>query len=216
MTRLTKEPLLRQLTREKVHIEPETLRLSPPSVQRHYSNAWAPVRQMVRILSALPLELLRWWADTPRGHVVITHVPTSYAEGPYELRNETVENVARVCLTDLQRAPRLALAPVASLFDHLMGSYGVPEGDWLSDGAGVVAELKEIGTRVGEYASLGYLEELAEAPGSREYFSAAVTLYLTEPDRLNVVDPRMYRLLRNSILAEPFWNRVAPSLPSAV
>jgi hypothetical protein len=215
LTRLTNEPLLRQLTREKVHIEPETLRLSPPSVQRHYAHAWAPVQQMVRLLRPCPQELLRWWADTPRGHLLITHLPSRYAEGSHELRNETVENVARVCLVDLHRDPQVALHPVASLLDHLMGSHGTPKGEWLSDGAGVVPELEEAGATVREYAALGYVEELAEAPGPRGYFAVAFAIYLTEPERLNVMDPRMYRLLRSSILSEPFWNRIAPSLPSA-
>jgi hypothetical protein len=96
-----------------------------------------------------------------------------------------------------------------------MGSQGNPEGERLSDGFGVVPQLEEIGRRIRDYAALGYLDDLTDTRGPREYFAAAFALYLTEPQSLNVADPHIYRLLRNSVLSESFWNRIAPSLPSA-
>ena len=208
-----KQQALRQLTTEKMHVEPQALRLSPPAVQRRYDHAWAPVQHLGKLLQPCPEGLLRWWAASPRGHVVLTHLPSRYTEGPQALRKETVENVAYICLNDLRRDPQIALRLVASLLDHLMGSGGALKGAWLSDGAGVVPRLADIGERVREYAALGYLKDIAEVSGSREYFAAAFALYLTNHQDLNVADPCIYRLLRNAILSEPFWKGLAPALP---
>lgn len=215
MTLPAKELVLRQLMREKMHLEPEALRLSPLAVRQRYAHAWAPVQHLATLIRPCPLGLLSWWAECPRGHLLLTHLPSQYTEGPHRLRIETIENVAHVCLNDLGRQPRVALQPAACLLDHLMGSQGLAEGAWLSDGAGVVPELADVGGRVRECAALGYLEDYTDAPGGRGYFAVAVAWYLVESQRLNVLDPRIHRLLRNSLLSESFWSNIAPSLPRA-
>jgi len=204
---------LRQLITEKMHVERQALRLSPPAVRRRYVHAWAPVQHLEKVLRPCPEGLLRWWAQSPRGHLILTHLPSRYAEGPQAVRKEMVENVAYVCLNDLHRDPQSALRAVASLLDHLMGSHGAPKGRWLSDGTGVIPALEDVGQKVREYAALGYLEDVVEISDSREYFEAAFTMYLTNRRDLKVADPRIEKLLHTTILSESFWRRIASALP---
>lgn len=213
MARPEGKPALGQLTAEKIHVARQALRLSPPAVQKRYEHAWAPVGHLEKLLRPCPAGLLQWWADSPRGHVLLTHLPSRYAEGSQALHRETVEGVAYICLNDLHRDSQIALRLVAALLDHLMGSNGAPDGEWLSDGAGVIPELEDIGRRVREYADLGYLEDVMETSSSREYFAVAFALYLSNRRDLNAADPCIYRLLHATILSEPFWRRIAATLP---
>ena len=213
MKHLPKGQALRQLITEKMHVEHQALRLSPTAVRRRYDHAWAPVQHMEKVLSPCPEGLLRWWAESPRGHLILTHLPSRYAEGPQAVRKEMVENVAYVCLNDLHRNPQIVLRAVASLLDHLLGSDGAPKGRRLSDGSGVIPALEDVGQKVQEYAALGYLEDVVEESDSREYFEAAFTLYLTNRRDLKVADPRIEKLLHTTILSESFWRRIASALP---
>ena len=104
---------------------------------------------------------------------------------------------------------------IAALLDHLMGSNGAPGGRWLSDGSGVTPELEKVGEKVREYAALGYLEDVAEVSDAREYFAAALAMYLRSPRELNAADPHIHGLLRRTILSEPFWPRISPDLSRA-
>jgi len=204
---------LRQLITEKMHVERQALRLSPAMVRRRYNHAWAAVQQLENVLRSCPEGLLRWWAESPRGHLILTHLPSRYAEGPQAVRGEMVENVAYICLNDLHRAPQIALRAVASLLDHLMGSYGAPKGRRLSAGTGVIPALEDVGQKVREYAALGYLEDVVEISDSQEYFEAAFSMYIANRRDLKVADPRIEKLLRTTILSEPFWRRIAQALP---
>jgi len=213
LTHPPKGQALRQLITEKTYIERQALRLSPPAVRRHYDHAWAPVQQLEKVLRPCPEGLLRWWAESPRGYLILTHLPSHYVEGSQVVREETVENVAYVCLNDLHRDPQIALQAVASLLDHLMGSNGVPKGGWLSDGTGVLPALEDIGQKVREYAALGYLEDIVGLSDSRGYFAASFAMYLSNRRDLNIADPRIEKLLHTTLLSESFWKRIVPDLP---
>ena len=203
---------LRQLITEKMHVERQALRLSPPAVQRRYDHAWAPVQHLEKVLRPCPEGLLRWWAESPRGYLILTHLPSYYAEGAQVVREETVENVAYVCLNDLHHDPHVALRAVASLLDHLLGSNGVPKGGWLSDGTGVIPALEDVGQKVREYAALGYLEGVVGLSDSRGYFAAAFAMYLSNRRDRNIADPRIEKLLHTTLLSESFWKRIVPNL----
>ena len=209
---LPKRQALRQLITEKVHVERQALRLSPPAVRQRYDHTWASVQHLEKVLHPCPEGLLRWWAESPRGHLILTHLPSRYEKGPQAVRKEMVENVAYICLSDLNRDPQIALRAVASLLDHLMGSHGATKGRWLSDGVGITPALEDVGQKVREYAALGYLEDIVEISDSREYFEVAFTMYLTSHKDLEVADPRIEKLLRTTILSESFWRRIAPTL----
>lgn len=213
MTTTDKKKALRRLIVDKVHVGPQALGLSSAAVQRAYPHGWKAVQELEVLLGACPKDLLWWWAHGSRGHVLLTHLSSHYAEGYHPANKRVLENLAYVCLSDLHEHHAHALRPVGSLLDHLMGSNGAPGGAWLSDGVGVIPELSAVGERVREYARLGYLDQESGPLSARDYFSVAFGMYLTNSQELNVADPRIHRLMRSTTMSEDFWKRISSSLP---
>lgn len=197
--------VLRAIWRDKMHVEARALELSPPEVRDGFEHIWEPADLLMADLEALPEGLLRIWRDGPRGHLVFTHGPSLYRPGPRPWRDTTLESVCYVSMADLCGDKAKAMLAVLTLIDHLLGSWAVGGGPLLSDGGGVSAELAEVGRRFLEIHTLGYgHEELAVSkPG--DYFAHTLWLYLQDPRRLNVLDPQVYKLYRNTLMREGFW-----------
>ena len=203
----TKRALLQRLRLEKFHIEPKALALSPMMVRNRYPHIFAPLDELLDQLRPCPSGLLGLWLECPRGHVVLSHLESAYQEGEYELKSGTIEGVARVRVADLSQDTGKSLEAIAHLLDHLMGCYCEPGGPWLSGGTGINPLLADVGRRLAEYASLGYLASEATMKSPRDHFAIAFVGYLLDPKRLNIADPLTHKLLHRSLMFESFWKR---------
>ncbi|MBC7262663.1 MAG: hypothetical protein H5T63_11710, partial [Chloroflexi bacterium] len=194
---------------ERIHIAPRTLELSPPEVQRRFPHVWAPFEELLRLLRPFPAGLVRFWLAQPGGHVVITHLPSCYIVGEQELKGHPLYHVAYVRLSDLANNSLEALVPIGHLFDHLLGNAGNEEGPWLSEGGGINCALQEVGASIVALFPLGYGFDPEACRDVRSYFARSFALYLQDRRALNVADPRMEKLLRTSLFADAFCNRLA-------
>jgi len=199
---------LHNILMERIHIQRESFRLSPPIVHRTFDNAWGAAVRVSRLLHPCPKGLLEWWRAQPSGHIILTHLTTQYCEGPQEVRGQTVHGAARLKMLDLVSDATTTLKAIAALLDHLCGSAGAVGSGRLSDGLGATPKLQEVGERIQKYWSLRYLEDLMEQQNSRDYFATALSLYLLRRQELEVADPAIYRLLRTSLMAELFWKQL--------
>ncbi len=149
--------------------------------------------------------MLDWWRLHPRGHIVIGPIESGYVSGPQAVGQRTLDCVAWVTARDVLARDDL-LDPLASLFDHLLGSDGEPGGLWLSDGGGRNATWLEVGARVQRQFALGYAPE-AFAGDLHEYLAWGMRTYLANRQQLNVTDPGLERLLASTIFDTAFWLR---------
>ena len=188
-----------------MHVEMRALELSPPDVRGRFEHIWEPADILITDLVALPEGLLRIWKDSPRGHLVYTHGPSLYRPGPQLWRDSTLESICYVSLGDLCGGKEKAILAVLNLIDHLLGSWAVEGGPWLSDGDGIRAELAEVGRRFLEIHGLGYGHDDMGVRDANDYFAHTLWLYLQDPRRLNVLDPQACKLYRNTLMREGFW-----------
>jgi len=131
---------------DRMHVAPRALELSPAAAQRRFNSVWAPLEELLSRLRPLPAGLVRFWLQQPGGHVIITHLPSSYEPGPRALKHHVLYNVACVSVSDLARDSLHALVPLGCLLDHLLGCGGVEDGKWLSEGGGLTPALSRRGT----------------------------------------------------------------------
>ncbi len=199
------EQSLERLKIDRLHVTARALELSPAAVQQHFKHIWEPLDDLSRRFSILPLGLIRFWLAQSGGHVVITHMPSRYETGIQTLKRQVLHNVAHIRLSDLASAPLEALVPVGHLLDHLLGSGGVSEGPWLSEGGGVNPTLRKVGQRVETLFALGYGFDQAACADVRSYFGRSLALYLHDRRALNIADPQIERLLRTTLLSDAFW-----------
>lgn len=193
--------LLRALKRERLHIERQALRTSPPAVRQCFAHVWAPADRLLESLAAWPASLLAYWLAAPAGHVVFTAGPSAYLPGPWRWHQDELQAVAQIALGDLLGDARAALIVVAELADHLLGSCGATGGPNLSDGAGATPQLLGVGEHIASLARLGYGPSEPHA-----YFAWAFTGYWLDRRALNVADPNVERLLHTTLWNEAFWN----------
>lgn len=207
MSASQKQSILRAIWREKMHVEPRALDLSPPVVRDAFEHVWQPAELLMKDLEHLPAGMLRTWRDRERGHLVFTHRPSRYRPGPQPWRQATIESVCYLSMTDLARDKRSALLALFNLFDHLLGSGARLGEPWLSDGGGISEGLRQVGARFVRTHSLGYgLPELGVST-AHDYFAHTLWLYLHDPRRLNVLDPLAFKLYRQTLMNEGFWPR---------
>lgn len=187
---------LRRLLLDKVHVEPGA----------GASRAGAPTplalgRQLLEPLHPAPAGLLGCWARCPRGHAVISAAHEGYQPGEQAVGRRRLEAVAWIDVDSLAGAARLA-APLAALFDHLLGSDLVTDGRRFSDGCGrSVAWAEAAGALLRQFA-LGYAPGLSSCAA---YFAWGLGEFLASPRTLQVVDPGLERLLRHTVFSAPFW-----------
>lgn len=193
---------LQRLLADKLHVSPGASEHSPGK----------SLSDLVSCFRPLPNLLLRWWADHPRGHVVVDDTaPHGYVAGPQTEGSKTLENV--VWLSAEAAGNRsLVLAEAAYLLNHLLGCHGEMGGLWLSDGGGLTDVWSQVGRRLHENFTLGYAPDAA-AVDPHTYFSWGLSTYMLDRRTLNMIDPLLERLLRTTILCNDFWG-VTP-IPTA-
>ena len=149
--------------------------------------------------------MLDWWRLHPRGHVVIGPTEAGYLPGSQAVGRQTLDCVAWVPAKDVLARDDLA-EPLASLFDHLLGSDGEPGGIWLSDGGGRNAAWLAIGGRVQRQFALGYAPEAA-ARDPHSYLAWGMRTFLARRHEVNAADPGLERLLATTMFDPAFWQR---------
>lgn len=205
MTLPDREYILRALLRDKIHVRPETLARLPTAEAARLRSPLDLARKLLQPLQRAPLAMLDWWRLHPRGHVVIGPTEISYLPGPQTVGRRTLDCVAWVPAREILARDDLA-GPLASLFDHLLGSDGEPSGMWLSDGGGRNAAWLALGERVQRQFALGYAPE-AVARDPHSYLAWGMRTFLAWRPDLNVADPGLERLLATSMFDPAFWQR---------
>jgi hypothetical protein len=196
---------LRSLLRDKVHVQPGTLSRLPTHEAARLRSPLYLGRLMLSPLQRAPVEMLRFWADHPRGHAAVNPLRHGYAPGVQSVGRREFDGVAWVAARRLLAEPGLA-TPLAGLLDHLLGSDGQPDGQRLSDGAGRSPAWAEVGRRVQRQWRLGYApSEAAATPQS--YFAWGARAFLADASGLSVLDPGLERLLRTTLFDSQFWQR---------
>jgi len=202
-----KQRVVRAIWRDKMHVEPRALALSPPVVRSAFEHIWAPAQLLMKDLENLPTGLLRAWRDSQRGHLIFTHRPSLYCPGPQPWRQAMIESVCYLSVADLAQDKRSAMLKLFNLLDHLLGSEARVGEPWLSDGDGISEALREIGTRFVRIHALGYGFPDLGMNTAHDYFAHTLWLYLHDPRRLNVTDPLVFKLYRHALMREGFWPR---------
>lgn len=200
-----KQMVLRAIWRDKMHVEPRALELSPRAVRDSFEHIWEPADILMENLRGFPLGALRVWQNSARGHVVFTHRPSSYQTGPQPWRDTSIKSVVHLSLRDLRQSKRNAMLAFLHFLDHLLGSEAAKEEPWLSDGGGITPALREVGSRFLQIHDRGYGHNELGVSTTHDYFAHTLWLYLQDPRRLNVMDPQVYKLYRNTLMREDFW-----------
>ena len=201
---------LQQLKLSKIHVTPRLLEHSPRRVAGQFDSLWAPMERLAQHLHPLPAALLQFLTHIPRGHIVLMAGVSHYEVHTQSLRGQELEAVAFVSLTDLVEEPLSALETVGHLLDHLLGCRGAPLGGWLSDGHGLNQSWMEVGRQIPPLFELGYAIDGMSAATSRQYFARSVAWYIQDRPKLNVIDPLIERLLRQTLFSESFCRRTLP------
>jgi hypothetical protein len=182
------------------------MELSPRAVQESFETIWEPANRLSADLSDLPLGMLRIWQDSAQGHVVFTHRASGYRPGPQPWHDTTLESVCYFSLVDLHHHERGGMLALLNLLDHLWGSDAAQGDPWLSDGAGLTPRLREVATRFQKINALGYGHEELGVNTPHDYLAHTLWLYRHDPQRLNVIDPLVFKLYHGTLMQEAFWS----------
>ena len=202
---------LRALLRDKVHILPNTLARLPTQQSQQMRSPLDLGRRLLKPLESFPAALLRFWAVHPRGHAVIGPERYGYQSGSQPVGRHELDSVAWISAPRLLIEPGLA-EPIANLLDHLLGSDGLPDGLWLSDGAGRNAAWSDVARRLQRQAGLGYAPPEVSS-SAHSYFAWGLHAYLLDRQSLNTIDPGFERLLTTTLFSAEFW-RTAEDEPA--
>jgi hypothetical protein len=202
-----KRRVLEALWRDRMHTEPRALELSAARVHTAYDQIWGPAQRMRTHLAAFPVGLLAEWEASGRGHLVYTHRRSGYLPGLQTWQGQELVGLCDLSVDEIAFAPGAALEAVCALIDHVLGSHADPHGPWLADGGGVTPALQELAERFQRVHALGYGHAELGVASAREYLARTWALYLTDPQRLNVLDPQVHRLYRDTLMSERFWAR---------
>lgn len=188
---------------EKMGIEPSAWRRVPASVAARYDNQWGPVEELVLHLALLPVGLIGYLADHPRGYFIIGD-RTYYEPGTCEVQGKWLSNVVHLAIADVASS-FTCLCITAALVDHLLGCNGERDGLWLSDGGGISPTLVQLGEQIRRLHELGYGVDVAARHSRHVYLAHSLAWYILDRRRLNIEDPLMERLLKRSLMNERFW-----------
>jgi len=202
---LDKVALLQALWRERLHAEPTCLELSTPEVRGRLQTVWDPGRLFLEQIASLPSGMLSLWYETPRGHVVFTHQPSRYLPGPQQWRDRSFVAVCYVRVADLMGDEGGGFLVFAEFLDHLLGSAAVEGGGRFSEGVAVRPRLAEAARRFARDEALGYGHEALGATSPGAYFCRCLWLYLTDAQRLNVLDPNIHKLFAGTLFQPQAW-----------
>lgn len=199
--------VLRALLREKIHVQANVLARLPSAEAAALHSPLDLGRLLLAPLATAPLGLLRFWADHARGHAVIAATQHGYVAGWQQVGKLRYDAVAWVAARRLLHETGLA-APLAALFDHLLGSDAATDGPRLSDGVGRNTAWAEVGRTLAQQATLGYAPA-AVAATPAAYFAWGMAAYWQDARALSVQDPGLERLLRTTVFSETFWEHSA-------
>lgn len=197
--------LLHGLWRDRFHAEPTCIELSPPHVQQRLETVWDPGRLLREQIAPLPSGMLRLWHRTPRGHIVFTHQPSRYVPGPQTWRDRPLEAVCYLRVADLLDKGGAAFLTCAQFVDHLLGSAAQEDGGRFSAGHGISPRLAEAARRYVRDEKLGYGHSELGVASPSAYFGRCLWLYLTDRQRLNVLDPNIHRLFAGTLFEPDVW-----------
>lgn len=204
MTAISLSQAQRLLLQHKIHVAPNAYAASPKPVQIQFSSGWSAAIEAAQLLGALPEDALLWWAEQPRGHLLLTGAASGYVDGAV-IGEAEVEGVAQIPLEWLTGDVGVALTALLRPLDHLLGCGGAAEGVWLSQGGGVTPRWQRIGAQIARLFALGYGESEQSRRDHRVYLAEGLALALTDRHRLNCNDPKLERLLADSFLSPGFW-----------
>lgn len=198
---------VKHLLAAKVHLAPKAYDAVPREAQEQFDNPWALATALGQHLQHLPHRCLRFLAEEPQGHLVITPGGSGYAPGPQTISRRELLNVASIGVPALLEGRHALWRPVGQLLDHLLGCHGEPDGPWLSDGHGITPQWQEVGQRIQELYPLSYGLDEETRSHPHAYLAGSLAWYLLDRQRLEVADPPVTRLLRTTLLDEHFWGR---------
>ncbi len=184
---------------------PNLLSQSPSWVASVFDHAWAPMEALARQVRCLPPEVWDCLLGYEGGFVAVCPGDSRYAPGPARLRQQMVNNVAYVSVTDLARDNEQPLHVLGHLVDHYLGCAGEADGPWLSEGGGARPRWQEAGRRLPTLFALGYAVDEVAQSNVREYFAQSLALYCRDRQRLNVADPQISKWFRTTLWDSAFW-----------
>lgn len=194
----------RALLQHKIHIDAGAWVQSDASVRNRLTSAWTAALRLAHSLS-LPDDALHWWASHPRGHVLLTADEEGYCPGERIVGDCKLSALALVPFHHVLMQPKMATIWALHSMDHLLGCDGEPSGGWLSDGGGCSLRWQRIGSQISALFALGYGVSDAAQQNPHWYLAEALWMALDDRSQLNVVDPKIERLLHQSILNAGFW-----------
>lgn len=195
----------RALLQHKIHIDPGAWGQSDAGVRKRLASAWTAALHLADSFGGLPDDALRWWAHHPRGHVLLTADEEGYCTGDRTVGDRRVSALALVPFHRIVAQPKMATIRALHVLDHLLGCNGEPSGGWLSDGGGCSLRWQRIGSRIAAIFPLGYGISPTAQQDPHWYLAEALCMALNDRLQLNVADPKLERLLHQSILDAGFW-----------
>ncbi len=202
-------PEVRRWVVQKVHVDPEALSSASIAQDHGLDVPWQAALSLARWMAPLPGEALDWWAQAVAGHVVLAPDGPVYRLVDAEGRLAVVRIPALWVVREPQQALSWALMPL----DHLLGCWGKSDGRWLSDGGGIAPAWQEVGQQIARYFTLGYGWTSDGQSDPHRYLAEGWAAALMAPRTLNTADPKLYRLLRATLLSPGFWRRHLPAHP---
>ncbi|MBI3958110.1 MAG: hypothetical protein HY328_04815 [Chloroflexi bacterium] len=196
----------RLLLQRKIHVAEGAYARSTRAAQQRFPSGWSGAIGSARLLGGLPETAIRWWAEQPNGHLLLTAGEDAYATS-LSVDEEVLNAVAAVPIGWLVEDEARALAAALRPLDHLLGCGGVADGRWLSDGGGITLRWQGIGAQIARLFPLGYGISEASRQDPHVYLAEGLALALTDRQALNVNDPKLERLLAASLLSDGFWRR---------
>lgn len=194
----------RLLLQRKIHVADDAYARSGRAVQTRFTSGWAGAIAIAHLLGGLPETAIRWWAEQPNGHLLLTAGDDAYKISS-SVEGEALNGVAALPIGWLVEDEARALAAALRPLDHLLGCGGTAEGGWLSDGGGITTRWQQIGSQIAALFPLGYGASAASRQYPHVYLAEGLALALTDRQALNVNDPKLERLLSASLLSAGFW-----------
>ncbi|MEZ4636680.1 MAG: hypothetical protein R2873_11445 [Caldilineaceae bacterium] len=198
-------PGQRDLLQHKIHVAPRALTQSDANVRRRLSSAWSAALRLVAALHGIPEDALHWWARQPRGHILLTAEDEGYSASLRASGDRALAATALVPLHRILAQPDHALKLTLQPLDHLLGCDADPTGAWLSDGGGRTPRWQRVGGHIATLFPLGYGLSDAGINDPHWYWAEGLATALRDRRKLNAADPKLERLLGQSILDDGFW-----------
>lgn len=188
-------PEARTLLSRKIDADPVAFRSAASGVRAQLGSGWRAATLLAERLSLLPAPALRWWAHQERSRILLAGNGPTYG----------LDNICRIPLHWIVSNPREATIWALLPLDHLLGCGGAPQGQWLSEGGGISPRWQDVGARMYRLFSLGYGGSERAVSCSRFYLAEGLVQYADDRRALHASDPKLARLLNDTLLSPSFW-----------